>query len=114
MEHLPRSDFAEAYLALVIPDLRTTIADCATSVASGGTSFSDTLADIRYEAIRRGARHLSPSHYDALMDWTAATLLTACIEAEKMADEADALIQSLLREPSRDILRSSVAAFIRG
>ena len=114
MTDLPRSDFATAFLALVVPDLRTSIADRASSVTSGETSFSDALADIRQQASRRGAGYLPPAHYDALLDWTAATLLTACAEAEKLAGEADALIQSLLREPSRDVLRSSVAAFIRG
>lgn len=103
-----RSNFSDRFRALVVPRLQASIDALAPDVASGSITFSEAQSDVMAEATRLGASNLPPAHLDDLIDLIQTDLLDAVI----LAEEADALVQSLLREPSRDVLRAAVRGFL--
>jgi len=100
--------FAADFRRIVIPTLTREINRLAPDVAGGGMAFSDAMAELMRLAYQRGAGYLPEGLRDELLDWVATTLL----EEIDLAEEAEALLQSLLREPSRDVMRSAIRKFI--
>lgn len=77
-------------------------------VAGGIVTFTEAQSEVMAEATRLGASNLPDDHLHDLIDWIQTELLTSAIDAE----EAAALVQRLLREPSRDIIRAAVREFL--
>jgi len=75
--------------------------------------FVDLADEIWLFARSRGAGYLSEERQDALRDWLYASL-TEQIEAADAAltVEADAFVHSLMREPSREVIRTKVREFL--
>jgi hypothetical protein len=104
----PPGRFAADFRRLVTPILTREITRLAPDVADGRLSFSEAMAELMRMAWRRGAGYLPEPLQEELQDWIASTLLDeACL-----IEEAEALLQSLLREPSRDVMRSAIRKFI--
>lgn len=97
---MPGSIFAEAFRRHVRPALCEAVAD----QAALGVSFQEAVAEVMSLAIARGAGCLSGDHYDALIDWVEASIIEA--------QEAWTLIQRVIREPDRNIIRQEVRSFI--
>jgi len=100
--------FAADFRRIVIPDLQREIQRLAPEVADGSLSFSEAMAEVCRHAHRRGAGYLPEPLRDELEDWIATTLLNDAA----FADEAQALGQSLLREPSREVMRNAIRKFL--
>jgi hypothetical protein len=100
--------FAADFRRIVIPTLTREINRLAPDVADGQMAFSDAMAELTRLAYQRGAGYLSEGLRDELVDWVAQTLL----EETDLAEEAEALVQSLLREPSRDVIRAAIRKFL--
>ena len=106
------STFADHYRAHVLPRLRQMTIEAADHWLAEEPTFSEIFDEIWHEAVRRGATRLPENLRDELHDWLM-TLLAERIEAaEKLQDDADALVRSLLREPSRDVLRERIREFL--
>jgi hypothetical protein len=103
----PPSRFASDFRRLVTPILTREINRLAPDMADGLLAFSEAMAELMRLAWRRGAGYLPEPLQEELQDWIASTLLDeACL-----IEEADALLQSLLREPSRDVMRAAIRKF---
>ena len=100
--------FAAAYRRHVTPVLKREAARLGTELADDLLSFSDAMAELLSLAWSRGAGHLPEPLREELGDWLAATLL----DETDLAEEAMALVQSLLREPSRDVMRARIREYL--
>jgi hypothetical protein len=100
--------FAADFRRIVIPTLTREINRLAPDVADGGMAFSDAMAELMRLAYQRGAGYLPEGLRDELLDWVATTLL----DEVDLVDEAQGLVESLLREPSRDAMRAAIRKFL--
>jgi hypothetical protein len=71
-------------------------------------AFSDAMAELMRLAHQRGAGYLPEGLRDELLDWVATTLL----DEVDLVDEAQSLVEILLREPSRDAMRAAIRKFL--
>lgn len=107
MSRVP-SRFAADFRRLVAPKLQAEAERLAGDVADDRLTFPEAVAELMALAHRRGAGYLPEAVYDDLREWLAETLLNeACL-----AEEATALVQRLLREPSREAMRNAVREFL--
>jgi hypothetical protein len=104
----PPGRFASDFRRIVIPTLTREISRLAPDVADGGMAFSDAMAELMSLAYRRGAGYLPEPLRDELLDWVATTLL---VEVD-LVEETQDLVESLLREPSRDAMRVAIRKFL--
>ena len=102
--------FANDFRRVVTPVLKREAARLGNELADDLLSFPEAMAELLSLAYRRGAGYLPEPLQDELRDWLSATLLD---EAEGAAD-AVALVQGLLREPSRDVIRQRIREFLDG
>jgi hypothetical protein len=79
-------------------------------MAADEITFPEAMAELLSMAQRRGAGYLTDALWDEFREWLSLTLLDEAI----LAEEARALVLSLLREPSRDMLRAAVREFLDG
>lgn len=100
--------FAADFRRFVIPALTREVARLAPLVADGGIAFSEAMAEVMGTAYRRGAGYLPEGLRDELLDWVAATLL----EEVDLAEAARDLVEGLLREPSREVMRQRIREFM--
>ena len=108
---LPHSAFADCFRAEVVPRLRSYAAALAHDMVSGHLGYSDVAGVMESEALRSGASYMPEAHYEALMDWIAATAIAEIEKALAMQIEAETLVASLLREPDRAVIRESIRRF---
>ena len=100
--------FAADFRRLVTPVLTREIFRLAGELADDRLSFGEAMAELMALAWRRGAGYLPEDLQDELSDWLSTTLLDeAC-----MAEDAQALVLSLLREPSREVMRQRIREFL--
>lgn len=100
--------FAADFARIVTPVLAAEIVRLASDLADDRLSFGEAMDELVALAHRRGAGHLpEPIHAD-LLEW----LATALLDEAELASEAIALVQSLLREPSRDVMRRAIREFL--
>ena len=79
---LPPSAFAVSFRKHVGPRLDSMIDVLGHFVGLGLYSFDEAFHDIAHYARLKGARHLTPDHYDALDDWICSELMEAAAETD--------------------------------
>lgn len=100
--------FAADFRRIVVPVLLAEIRRIASELADDRISFGEAMAELEHLAHRRGAGYLTEPIRDQLTDWLSATL----IEETELAEDAMALIRSLLREPSREVMQRAIREFL--
>ena len=108
IERKVKRRFATDFRRLVVPVLAREINRLAAELADGGLTFSEAMAELMSLAYRRGAGYLPEPLLDELQDWIATTL----VNDAALAEEAQDLVQSLPREPSRDVMRQRIRDFL--
>jgi hypothetical protein len=96
--------FADHFRLHAIPRVRAAI-----NAAAKSRDFATITGAAWDEARRLGAGYLDQPHFDAFREWLT---ITAAAELD-LVDEADNLVTTLMREPSRDVMRGAVRAFLR-
>lgn len=110
---LPHSEFAAAFRLHVTPRLRDLVIARSIEFWADDLGFVEIMAEVWCYALTLGGGFLPQDHQDALRDWLYAFLTEQIDAAEKIQQDADDLVLSLLREPSREVLRASVRGFVR-
>jgi hypothetical protein len=100
--------FAATFRRLVAPKLQAESYRLATELVADRLTFPEAMAELLAYAHRRGAGYLPEAIYDDLRDWLSRILL----DDTELAEEATALVQRLLREPSREAMRKAVREFL--
>jgi len=100
--------FAADFRRHVTPILKREAARLGAELADDRLAFSDAMAELLSLAWKRGAGYLPEPLREELGDWLTATLL----DETNLAEEAMALVRSLLREPSRDVLRARIREYL--
>ena len=81
----------------------------AAGLADGGLTFSEAMAGTDEPRLPPGRKDTLPEPLlDELQDWIATTL----VNDAALAEEAQDLVQSLPREPSRDVMRQRIRDFL--
>jgi len=102
-----RTHFANRFRDLVLPRLAAIIA---ARCADGSIDFHTTHHEVMAEARRLGAHYLPDDKLSDLIDWSQTTIL----DAVAALDDATDLVERLLREPSREVIRTAVREFMDG
>lgn len=112
--NLPKSAFAEGFRAYVLPRLKEVIAERCAEFLYADLTYGDIVSEVWTFAARRGVHYLPAEHETVLREWVHAQVSERIEAAERLAHEAEALVLSLMREPSREVLRRRIGEFISG
>jgi hypothetical protein len=102
--------FASDFRRHVAPILRTATTAFGEDLSDDRLTFPEAMAELQTLAYARGAGFLPEHVRDELTNWLGSNLLNAAC----LAEDANALVERLRREPDRAVMRNAIRAFLHG